>query len=429
MAANLITPPHLASVPFTFPIAGEENDFILPPSEALETYDGPGWTWTPGLFNIIWMPMDLVSTLTGWVRAKASGDLEAQLDAQLRLAGMPLAFFQAITAALTWLLELGYIIYESMADALDPVTGIFGAPALVLGIGFCVVQGIYESICVGRAIELLSHTHTRSLKELNTLLTSNPLEQSSNIEAWLAANPEDSLPEEAKVLHRQLTISVKEKHGLLANHDLLATLKDQMLLDGLYFDAEYLSLTVEEKTRMANLVQRNFPNLEIKEQRQEYVNMAANLTRAKRANLDRRVKPWCGLKVANELKPLMNALKDPTLTPLARREAREQAENFLQALDTQGKKRLAIHIVGLIALAFSAAGFLCTLLACPALIPFLLLTAGGVLSTLSYIYGRAALDEEGFTWGKAARAAMPPLAWVYDRITACGQTEEPVAAS
>ncbi len=421
-----IKPPVIPAVPFTVSAAGEADPFtpITLEEGAVQAYDGPGWTWAPGFLNIIWVPMDFVMTLLAWCHAKASGDEEGEFDAGLRLAGMPISLMEAFCSALTTLFQCAYVVSQTAYETLQPIAAILSVPTLVFGLGFCLIQAIYESLSIGRAIALINHTEIAALNELNELLQIRDLPQlQQRLGEWLAENPEISLPEEARVLHRQLTASLQNPQ--LVDEKLWA-LKDQFVLRSFaHLKAEYLDISEAEKTRMATLIQRNFPRLSRGEQQQEYLLMSRELLLSKRSNLERRVRPWCAQEIARKLPDLMAKLNNPDLSAEERRDARVEAEALMNKLDTQSRKKLAIHIVGLIALAISAAGFLCTLVACPALIPFFLLIGGGLVSTLSYIYGKAALDQEG--WGMSPRlafeATMPPVAWLYYKMQDCCSAE------
>src|ERR1700722_7622623 len=217
----------------------------------LQAYDGPGWTWTPGILNCIWVPMDFATTFAAWVRATTTGDEEGEFDTALRHSGMPLSIFHAFGGAIISLLQLGFLFKESIAQRLEPIIGIIGQPVMLFGIGFCLIQGIYESVCIARAVELISHTESGNLNELNTILQiRDQLELRLRLTAWLTAHPEASLPEEARVLHSQLSAALGANPERLVGDDLwrkALELKDQIILRGLsYFDAEYLSITNSE---------------------------------------------------------------------------------------------------------------------------------------------------------------------------------------
>jgi hypothetical protein len=99
----------------------------------------------------------------------------------------------------------------------------------------------------------------------------------------------------------------------------------------------------------------------------------------------------------------------------------QAAAALLETIDIQAKKRLIVHIVGLAALALCAIGFILSMVACPAMIPFVLILVSGILTTATYFYGLGTLDEKGWTfdWKKAC----PLFAWIYNKI--CGAEEAP----
>ncbi len=131
----------------------QEGEILVPP-RAME-WDA---TYTPSWTNIFWGPISLVSTVMGLMRAKASGDKEGELDAKLRLVGAPFTILHALCATLSSVFRLSYLMHETVAKSLEPLVLVLGIPTVVFGLGLCFVEGIYESICLFRAAQLICHT-------------------------------------------------------------------------------------------------------------------------------------------------------------------------------------------------------------------------------------------------------------------------------
>lgn len=310
------------------------------------------WTNTPGCLNIIWVPMMFMDTFNGWMLAIATGDREGQIDSSLRLASMPLSIVHAISATLTLLVQLGSEIHASLTGILEPI--IRAIPTLIFGLVICIIEGIYEIICVVRSIVLIENLSTET------------------------------------------------------DQDLARSLE--------YLHANYFSLNQSEVERIEGIVRSKFDGDRWDEER---LKMQESLLDVKRTNLERRVRPWCGGAVQASVNRLLGALRNPPdLDDGSYRAVYEanvlEARALVQMVKDQGKKELIIHIVGILTLAISAAGFILSMIACPALIPILLLAVGGAMSTISYFFGRGVLDHAG--WDFDWRAAFPPAAWVVDAL-------------
>ena len=340
-----------------------------PPQRPLQTTQW-NWTNTPSWTNVFWTPIDCVATGVSWARARAVGDREGQFDAGLRLAGMPLSILHAIGAFATFLIELAYMLEYKFAIQFEPILHLTRLPIMSLGLGLCVIEGIYEGICLRRTVKLLSHMETSELYVLNDELMQHPERR-------------------AQILGQK---------------------RDLIITNLTYFRDKYFEISQEERNRIRGVAQRHFPNDPLSEQRQ--VNqMSDALRQVKRANLDRRVRPWCGLEIARQLNPLLARLQQGDDTAI------EEAERLISTIDAQGRKKLLIHIVGITALVLCAVGFILTMIACPAIIPFVMITVSGILSTLNYLYAKGALDEQG--WSFSITKALPPLGWIHDRLRSC----------
>lgn len=289
----------------------------------------------PGLGNIVHIPLAIIATLFAWLSAKVSGDEEAVFDARLRLAGMPLSLSHAISSTLALILQLGYVFHISLTGILVPVVALLSIPTIVFGFGVCLVEGVYKSVCVKRAIRVLKH---------------------------------------------RLVGEGLNEQQLIANLD--------------YFRAKYLAITDKEARYIDGCVKKN-PSL-------NRIQMAATVLQVKRANLERRVRPWCAEKIEAEVEPLLRKLTTLGVGE-SRAKAGRAAEKLLNTIEMQGKKTLLIHSLALTAVILSGLGFLFSLIACPPLIPFILMTMGGILSTITVLYGSGTLDQHdwSFSWMRA----------------------------
>lgn len=309
----------------------------VPPPPRVKEWDG---TYTPSITNLFWGPVSLFTSAWELVRAKAAGDKEGQFDARLKLIGAPITILHALSMAFSAIVRLAFFLHETAAKSLEPLVVVLGFPTIVLGLGLCLVEGIYEAICTYRSAELIYRT------------------------------------------------------GLRSDND------DLVMRKLAYFEATYLTVNDAERSRFRHIADHA---------QRERMAMAV-----KCATLDRRITPRFGADVRAELGPILQTLRNPETTEADRQMALEQARTLLSTIDTQAKKKLLIHVVGLAAIILCAASFVLSLLAGPAGIPLALMTIGGVFATANYFYAKGALDEQG--WGFSAGKAFPPLGWLYDRI-------------
>jgi hypothetical protein len=126
----------------------------------------------------------------------------------------------------------------------------------------------------------------------------------------------------------------------------------------------------------------------------------------KKADLDRRVRPWMREKIEKELNPILENLKSPNAS--VRHDALIKADLLMKNIDIQSKKILLIHVISLVAIILCAIGLIATIAGCPYLIPLILLGAAGIIGYGNYIYSQGTLDEEGWRFSK--KKAIP--SWI-----------------
>ncbi len=385
------------------------------PAQPIEVYD-PAWAPTPGISNLLWTPIDFFYTVGAWLKAKAMGDEDGELDARIRLSSMPFSFLHAICYTLTYAMELSYLFHPSVEQMLAPIIAVLGVPMLGLGIALCVVGGIYEGLCLGRILEITKRMRTGDLSAINEIL--HDPKNRDLIDEWIEDTPIESLPKEARAAYEYI-----RDHG--ANEDALNQIKDACLVENLsYFEANYLTITPEERGHIQGIVKRNFAHLDEDLRIGKEHEMIDNLSTVKHAQLARRLRPWCAARISNELNGYLQVLRNPSSDPGQKARAREGAENLLNSIDIQAKKKMIIHIVGITALILSAIGFILILVACPALAPLVLLSVASGLSTIAYLYGKGALDQEG--WGFSFCEAFPAIGWFYNKYygSSCGECDD-----
>ncbi|MBI2743227.1 MAG: hypothetical protein HYX48_04845 [Chlamydiales bacterium] len=310
----------------------------------------------PAMSNIIFTPIDIITTILAWTKAKVTGDDEGQFDAQLRMAGMPLSLMHAASALFSICVQIGLALEISFAGLMKPFTDLLTTPTLLFGLGLCLIETGYESVWIKRARKVVNF-----------------------------ANREENQQDQ----------------------QLIATLS--------YFDQKYLALTPAEEGKIRVFVQTNFSKMTEEAQRQKEVEFAANLLGVKRVNLERRVRPWCAEKLSVELEPLIEVLGSKTTSFAKRMQARAEAVQLIKMIDMQGKKNMLVHVIGVTALALSGVGFACSIIACPFIVPLILLIAGGVIGIVGFFYGQGIIDEKD--WSFSWKSSFGPLYELIGNIT------------
>lgn len=299
-----------------------------------------GWegTYSPAVSNLFFGPSSLASAIRGRNHSQSIGDHEGQMDATVKLVSAPIATVHAAALAFTSAIQLSFIFQESWAMTLLPLIPILGIPIVILGLGLCVVEGVYEIICICRSLALIYHTGS-------------------------------------------------------ANDDREAVRQNLE-----YFERAYLP-SQEELARFAHIA--------------DAAQRARAAAPAKLATLDRRVERWCTDEVVGTLRNSLNVLRSEA-GEAEKAQATQAAKEALATMDTQAKKKLLVHIVGLAAVILCAASFIIAILTGPIGIAALFMTVGGVLATLNYLYAKGALNRPG--WSFSLCEAIPPLGWIYDRF-------------
>ncbi len=138
----------------------------------------------------------------------------------------------------------------------------------------------------------------------------------------------------------------------------------------------------------------------------------------KYAALARRISPWCAHEVSLNLNDLIADLKHHP-NPAHQQNARIRAHELLKNVEIQAQKRIIIHILALVALAFFVTSMILILAAFPITqFVFSLTAIGLVLTTLRHVIDRALIPQPG--WNFSLQACLP------DCLVSKGKTE-PVA--
>jgi hypothetical protein len=381
----------------------------------IEAYDGPGYTNLPGVSNILWTPVDLVLSIGALIKAIAIDDQEAKLDITLRFSGMPFAFLQAILSGITLLFQVIVFFEDKLGALLKPIEAAATVPTLILGIGLCVIEGIYESIGAARAIALLHNLNFKNREEIPDLQAcSSPEEAAEKLEKWLHKVEQDPLLSDLTDHDSRLStildllgIDSKNTESLIDDAtSILEQVKERYILKDLeYFEKEYLTLSPEATQKIITYVETKFPDLGEEEKNAKIVETTQQMLGAKRASLDRRVRPWCGQKIADELLPLLCKLRSP-LTPKNEKEQTNiEAQKLLKTIDIQAKKKLLVHTLAIIAIALTIIGAILTLVAAPYLLPLVLMGMGGAFAMTRYFLINGLQDEEG--WNFSVKKCLP----------------------
>ncbi len=425
---------HLDLVPRT--LAEYEASKKLTPSKK-ESYEGTKWTNAPSIWNIVYAPYEIVIATGALMKAVATGDKEGRLDASIRLTQQPLSFLGAMgTIAVTvteWLCYLKLIKAQSFITPLNMV-------ASGLGLGLCAIELLFESLGLKRALNFRSEFQFGAAPEMPDLLTpAAPNELKEKLVNWIQhflAHPEqlqkalgeDAYPIAVQRLNQLLTnlntseSTFTDPDVRLQTRQFLNQLKEDLMLSDLgTLQHKYFVLSPNKLASIDALIQHKFPELSGRALNEKKEELASLELERKSNDLARRVQPWFAEELDEKLEPLIAKFSNPD--PSVRNQARFEAEELLVLMDIQAKKKLAAHIIGLIGIAILSAGLIAGLVACPILIPLVLISVGGTITLIRYHFSLGFWNTKG--WRFEIVNCIPEMTkWIYYKIISIGKGQE-----
>jgi hypothetical protein len=160
-------------------------------------------------------------------------------------------------------------------------------------------------------------------------------------------------------------------------------------------------------------VEKKFGDLPPEEKKEKIIETYHKVVESKLAKLARRVQPWCAKEIAQNLPPILEKIK--SADPKVQEEGLKEAEELMQTVKTQARKKLLVHIVAVVAIALSIAGFIALCVGCPFAIPFALLLVGGTLASLNYFLAAGTLDNKG--WKFSVENCIPNwVKWIARKL-------------
>jgi hypothetical protein len=185
-----------------------------------------------------------------------------------------------------------------------------------------------------------------------------------------------------------------------------------------YLKHTYLQVSPEKLAEIDSYVREKLPGASadaIEQKKNKLVD--ANL-QINKNDLIRRVHPWLASEIENSLPELIEGLQ--SAQPAQRKETAEKASALFNDIKIQNQKNLIIHTIGLIAVVITLAGLIAGCIACPAIIPFVLLIIGSVFATARYYLHHGLMDSKG--WKFSVSNCIPSAAkWIYKKITGAGE--------
>lgn len=397
------------------------------------SYEGTSWTNTPSIWNIIYAPYELVIATAALVKAVATRDKEGYLDASIRLSQQPIAFLGAMGAiAVTVTEALCYFKLIKAQSFLTPLNMVVSNLGLVL----CTIEFIFESIGLHRAINFRSRFQFGAAPEMPDLLSpAAPGALKEKLVNWIQyfldrpellqkAFAEQAAPIAAARLN-QLLHDLNTSDTPLTDPDIrqqtqqfITQLKDDLMLSDLrQLHRKYFVLSADDLSHVDTLAQRKFSELPLHIFNEKKEELTSHALMRKSNDLARRVQPWFAEQLEQKLEPLIAKFSSPD--PAVRNQARFEAEELLVLMDIQAKKKMAAHIIGIIGIVILTAGLIAGLVACPYMIPLILISIGGSITLIRYYFSLGFWNSKGWRF-EIVNCIPETIKWIYYKIISMG---------
>ncbi len=409
---------------------------------SVESYEGTVWTNVPAISNIIYAPYEAILAAGALVRAIATYDEEARLDASLRLAQQPISFFNAIASIGLTASEIGRYFKSFQFQNLIPLVN---TAASVLGLALCTIELFFESLGLYRVTSFISNYYYTGAPKIPDVSEIRDLEQfKEKWMKWVRYTTDNSesmqrnlgaLTSQAIIQQLNQFIDDLERNGnILSQPDVRAQTQNFLrqvherltLADLKDLRRKYFSISPQEYEKIDTIARRRFPDLTGADFNEKKVGIATLVANRKAGDLARRVQLWFVHELDEKLDPLIQKLSNAD--PQVRLQAHQEAKELLELMDIQAKKKMVAHIIGIIGIIIFTAGLIAGLCACPYIVPTLFLAIGGGIALARYYFSLGYWNSRG--WHFEISECIPSsIKWIYRKIVAHGKVQEEAKTS
>lgn len=315
-------------------------------------YLGPGSTNTPGITNLYYAPYELVESLGALAKADAVRDKEGLAENGIRVLSTPFSFTHSV-ASVAWYGLTGGVFFKVLEGSWNSVLTPLSNFMAGLGLVICAIEGVLESIGLTR------------------------------------------------------TLQFKFKHVFPdEKNDSLTRLKS--------LQRDYFQISPKQLKKINQYIEKNLSHRPLEEQAAKRKELIDTALEEKKNDLIRRVHPWLAQEIETSLPEMIQDLEGYSLS--AKEKAQKKAKEIFENLKVQTQKKILIHSLGLAAVALTIAGLILSLVACPALVPLIVLGVGSAFSFARYFAYVGLMDSKGWDF-KVANCIPTPIKWIYNKIT------------
>lgn len=301
----------------------------------------------------------------------AIGDTEGEADAIYRMAQLPFTLIGSISATIAFLKNF------SFAEGFRWVVAAFKA-SIIFALICSAFETLYDAYWIFRETKLLNRPEMAILR--------------------LAKEEPDIKKMEAVFDKHQ-----KYFQRLLPQEEIAKTaaaLKRCKMSGYLYFED----------------VQRAQASLTALAQRCLQMKYFTEGDEGQHAKMKRRIRPWCYEIVKQELQPAIRLLESTYKEN--RTVGLKKAEGILELVEAQAEKKRLNHILGIAYTILTFAALITTSIACPYIVPLLLLVVSYIAAVAQWGVYAGALDNRGWTF-TLSTCVPEPLRGLRNKIANC----------
>ncbi|MGE5196119.1 MAG: hypothetical protein ACM3JI_02175 [Anaerolineae bacterium] len=383
----------------------------------------PNFSKLPSISSVVGVFFEARSLYKAYKTRKYGN--EGKLDAAMRLGAAPISWTNAALSIINMVPTLAPFVHFllPLSNQLLPAASTLLKVTNILGIILCTIEAIGELIYLKRVVVFSKKFHADSLKGLFEDIKSKDLKKRVEIlERWRKKLEEDphfaekfQLPfattqekQYAVQLIKELRESLNDalrayKKGRRADRrydkdvapKLLALEEKLLKRDLKRLNEEYLRISSKELKLIEKIVKKNFPTL-TKEQRAEKVKQVVHEElEIKKIKFARRVGPWFVKELEDLPSGLLRGLRSKD--PIEKEHAKILSKELTKDIQIQAKKKIIVHVVGLIALTLTISALVFSIIGIPYVtIPLLIL--GMVVAFLRYLLATGFLSTRGWAF-------------------------------
>lgn len=359
--------------------------------ESITPYEGYTTSNLPGISNVLFSPYEFYVGMKHLIQGKQKNDHEGLLDNTIRLLGMPFSIVGSIGAILTY-----DTFITKLPPALIPALIKYLPGSLIFELILCSIEMGVELVNLKRTSHLRDKMHLGILKEIRKGINApTPEEQFQHLKKVFKMIK--AAPKLMKFFEGYDELNADELS------DVFQHMHKMTFMAGINkLQRKYLHISPKKIQGVVEKVNKSFQGTA--QEKMDKIKSELNDTlKGQKTKLARRIGSWLVKEIDMKIDRIYSGLH--SLDPVVKEAAMVEAEGIIKDIDAQTKKKMIIHIIGIIALAITMVAIVAFLVGCPYVAVAILFGVGMAFGIARYVAYKGYFEQRG--WNFSALNLLP----------------------